>query len=57
MARTIEFVLSNPDAASRMRQSGLTRSRVYSWDRTADIVFDTLRDVVAANASPRRSPR
>lgn len=46
IARALGFVLANPDAARRMRESGQTRSLGFSWDRTAAIVFATLEQVL-----------
>lgn len=56
ISRAIRSVLTNPVAARQMRQSGLTRSQTYSWDRTADSVYRVLNDVLAARAAKPDAP-
>ncbi|MEO0086364.1 MAG: glycosyltransferase family 1 protein [candidate division WOR-3 bacterium] len=56
IARALMFVLANPAEAGRMRESGHARSLAFSWDRTAEIVFLTLEQVLAGrHHSPIRS--
>lgn len=49
MAKSIESILKNPQLGSRLREAGLKRSRLFTWQKTAKETLEIYRKVYQAN--------
>jgi len=54
VAAAVEEILSTPGLAEAMGRAGRRRVAPYTWDRTADDLFDFFRDTAQRVAAPRR---
>jgi glycosyltransferase involved in cell wall biosynthesis len=54
LARQIRALACDRDLRSKLRTLGLPRARGFSWNRSAELLLDTLREVRGSCASNRQ---
>ncbi len=55
IALGIRTVLENPQVRQQLRQWGLERAREFSWDRSAELVAQRYRALLAIKGTPQRT--
>ena len=57
LAAQIRAVATDPDLRDRLRRLGLVRARGFSWERSASLLLDVIREVANAEVVPGRLGR